>query len=377
METREPKKGRGVPKETPAQNSIADLARALAAYCPAPDGARVPDALARRGFFAAGMVEQIRIMAETAVELVDSCGGAAAVIDALAASPAEKVRGVAAFAVPIVYAGDLDAQLKGLRFTGALDGTWPRELSVTTLHNLIIAHGVEAVLPRVRGWIADPDPAVRRLVVEAFRPRGVMLAHIDELKRDPAPLKALLEPLLDDESDYVRKAVANNLNDIAKTNPDTVLAWAGAWLTPDASEARRWIINRGLRTLVNDGHPAALKLLGYAPAAMLRVTWLEGTPQRVAINQLLPFAFDVHNPSRADVPVILVLLMDEPGKGDARRRRRYRLWQGVVKAGETRSVQKRIHFVDMTRQLREPGTYRLTVTVNGETLASREMLFAR
>ncbi len=377
METREPKKSQGVPKETRAQNSIAALHSALAERLPQVAWAGLGAELERRGFFEASMTQQIRLMAETAVDWAGVAYDKAAVIEALAASPAEKVRGVAAFVVPIVYADDLRGQLQGLYFTGALEGTWPHELSAAGLHNLIIRYGVTTVLARVGDWTQDPNPATRRMVVEAFRPRGIMLPHIDALKQNPAPLKTLLEPLLDDESDYVRKAVANNLNDVSKDNPDAVLAWARAWLTPDASKARRWIITRGLRTLVEEGNPAALQLLNYAPAASLNVVWKDGAPPGIQINQLLPFELDISNPANAEASVIVLLIMDEPGKGDGRRTSKYQLWKGTLKAGETKQISKRVHFIDLTTRRREPGVYRLTVAVNGEPLETRTLTFAR
>jgi 3-methyladenine DNA glycosylase AlkC len=377
METKEPKKGQGVPKETPAQNNIAALQSSLAQQFPqlAWDGLRAE--LEARDFFEAGMQQQVHLMAEVSIDLLGSEREAAALVSALSRSPVEKIRGVAAFAVPIVYAADLGQQLQGLYVTGALEGTWPRELSATTLHKLIIDHGVAEILPRVRPWLKDPEPAIRRLVVEAFRPRGVMLPHITELKEDPSPLKAVLEPLLDDEADYVRKAVANNVNDVSKDNPDRVLDWAQEWMTPDASKARQWIIARGLRTLVNEGHPTALRILGYTAPANLKVVWQGNTPQRVEINQLLPFEFEIVNRSDTEALINLLLWMDEPGKGKARRTSRYQLWKGRVPPGGSKHISKRIHFVDKRSQPRVSGVYRLKVTVNGEKLEERELTFQR
>ncbi len=377
IETRAPKKGQGVPKETPSRNSIADLQGVLARHFPHGAWGGMRGELERREFFAAGMQEQVRIMAEVAVALLGDETQHSMLISALSDSPVEKVRGVAAFAVPIVYAGDLERQLQGLYITGALEGTWPRELSATTLHHLIIAHGVDTVLPLVKSWINDPDPAIRRLVVESFRPRGVMLPHIGELKQDPSPLKALLEPLLDDEVDYVRKAIANNLNDVSRDKPELVLAWAEEWMTPEASKERRWIISRALRTLVNAGHPTALGILGFAPPSALKVTWKDTTPSQVALNQLIPFEFEVVNHSDTEGGVILLLVMDEPGKGTARRTSTYQIWKGKLKPGGAKRVSKRIHFIDKSSRPKEPGTYRLIATVNGARLEERTMDFER
>ena len=377
MERRKPKKGEGVPRETRERNNLAALQAALQSHFPDMSWDELPARLEDAGFFEAGMSAQVRMMAEVALDMLPPGSEPAGVIAALAASPVQKIRGVAAVAVPLVHPDDLERQLRSLWFTSAIEGIWPRELSNSVLHDLVIAHGFDAVFSRVALWLEDPEPALRRVVAEAFRPRGVMMPHIGELKDDPAPLQPLLEALLDDPSDYVRKAVANNINDVSKDNPDVALAWCREWSTPDATEERRWIITRGLRTLVDSGYPEALRLLGYAQAGALALEWITGPPPAVEINQLLPFEFDVHNPTDADAQIILRLLLDEPGKGSNRRKSTYQLWKGVVSAGATKRIGKRIHFVDKNRQPKESGEYRLVVTLNGEVVAERTMIFER
>jgi 3-methyladenine DNA glycosylase AlkC len=377
METRKPQKGEGVPKETPSRNSIAALESILVQHFPNQSWKGLKSELEKRNFFAVGMQEQVRLMAQVAVELSESQRNGGALITALSGSPVEKIRGVAAFVVPLLYPNDLQKQLEWLRFTGALEGTWPRELSAVILHNLAIQHGVETILPRVYEWIKDANPATRRLVTEAFRPRGVMLAHLNDLKEDPSPLKKILEPLLDDPSDYVQKSVANNLNDISKDNPAIVLNWTREWNTPEATKQRHWILARALRTLIDEGHPAALKLLGYAATPNLKVTWQDNTPRQIKINQFLPCDVEIVNLNKGEAGAVALLLMDEPGKGEARRKSTYQIWKGKIKAGETKSIIKRIHFVDKNSQPRVEGLYRLSVTINGKKLEEREMVFTR
>jgi 3-methyladenine DNA glycosylase AlkC len=376
-EIREPKRGLGVPKETRERNSIIDLQEALDAGYPAVDWDRLTRLLDGNGFFDAGMQQQVRIMAQTVVGMLPDGQFRSRVIPTLAASKDEKIRGVAAFAVPVIYRGDQKSQIRELYLTGALEGTWPRELSATILHNLIIDYGVAAIKAEVREWTADPDPAVRRLVAESFRPRGVMLAHIAELKDDPSPLHDLLQPLLDDESDYVQKAVANNLNDISKDNPSVLLRWAQEWMTPPVSAERGWIMNRALRSLVGEGNEEALRLLGFTPPSLVRVTWDDGPPSEVAINQLIPFKFAVANLSSDIAQVILILHMDEPGKGKNWRQSRYHLWRGTIAADVVKQVSKTIHFVDKSRQPKEEGVYRLMVTLNGRSIEERSFVFSR
>ena len=60
---------------------------------------------------------------------------------------------------------------------------------------------------------------------------------------DPAPVLPILEALKSDPEEYVRRSVANNLNDIAKDHPDTVAGIAKRWLVrldrPAAAGASR------------------------------------------------------------------------------------------------------------------------------------------
>jgi 3-methyladenine DNA glycosylase AlkC len=374
---RQPKKGAGVPKETRQRNSIPDLQQALQEGYPEVGWDTLPDRLDANGFFEAGMQQQVWIMAETAAGMLPKDQSSRGLLPALAASKTERIRGVSAFAVPVIFPDDWKSQVRELYLTGSLEGTWPRELSATVLHNLIIEHGVAPILAEVKEWNSSPDPALRRLVAESFRPRGVMLAHIAELKHDPSPLHNLLQPLLDDESDYVRKAVANNLNDISKDSASILLGWVKEWVTPPLSDERLWIMNRALRTLVNEGNHEALRLLGYAVPELVHVTWQEGPPVGVEINQLISFKVSVANLSKDNVQVIAILHMDEPGKGKSRRQSRFHLWRGTITSGAVKHVSKTIHFVDKSRQPKEKGEYHLTLAINGRPIEERTFVFRR
>ena len=71
---------------------------------------------------------------------------------------------------------------------------------------------------------------------------------IPQLKKDPSPILPLLENLKADESLFVRKSVANNLNDIAKDHPDLVAKLVKSWKGHRAETD--WIISASrLRTV--------------------------------------------------------------------------------------------------------------------------------
>ena len=133
-----------------------------------------------------------------------------------------------------------------------------------------LIHHEAATLARLRQWTDDPDPNVRRLVSEGTRPRLPWAPRLPAFIADPAPVLELLELLRDDPSEYVRRSVANNLNDISKDHPDDVVDVAGRWWA-DGDEPRRRLVRHALRTLVKRGDPAALDVLGHVGADHLVV----------------------------------------------------------------------------------------------------------
>ena len=111
-------------------------------------------------------------------------------------------------------------------------------------------------------WASDDNHHVRRLVSEGIRPRLPWTSQLPDFIADPSPVLDMLELLKNDESQYVQKSVANNLNDITKDHPDLVLERLTRW-NQNASDGTRWIIRHALRPLIKQGDPAALALLGY------------------------------------------------------------------------------------------------------------------
>lgn len=133
-------------------------------------------------------------------------------------------------------------------------------------------------------WTADPDENVRRLASEGSRPRLPWGLRLASLVRDPAPTLGILEALKDDPSLFVRKSVANHLNDITKDHPDWVLDRLEAW---DLSQPRlRWIAKHACRTLIKRGHPRALKLFGFGKKPEVTAAFTASPAELVLGNRL-------------------------------------------------------------------------------------------
>ncbi|MFC4304348.1 DNA alkylation repair protein [Cohnella boryungensis] len=119
---------------------------------------------------------------------------------------------------------------------------------------------LEDTIDQLRQWSRDANPHVRRLVSEGTRPRLPWAKRIHVIKGDPANNLALLERLWDDPSFYVRKSVANHLNDLTKDYKEITLNWLNNRLEYEGKH-RTWMIRHSLRSLTKSGDHAAIALL--------------------------------------------------------------------------------------------------------------------
>ena len=226
-------------------------------------------------------------------------------------------------------------------------------------------HHTGATLARLREWTTDPSEHPRRLVSEGTRPRLPWAPRLKRFQDDPAPVIDLLELLKDDESEYVRRSVANNLNDIAKDHPDLVVEVAERWWT-DADDNRRRLIRHGLRTLIKAGHPGALAVLGYGPDSPLAVRSVAVTPDVVAIGGKISVVAALHNPTdqpQAGLIDLRVHFVKANGQTSPK------VFKGAeieVPPGETATVAKTISVKQHSTRTHYPGHHLVELLVNGD-----------
>ena len=136
-----------------------------------------------------------------------------------------------------------------------------------------------------------PSEHVRRWCSEGVRSRLPWGMKLRALVADPTPIWPILEKLKDDPEIYVRRSVANNLNDIAKDHPDLVVARCRKWKQkPNAN--RDWLIRHALRSLIKDGHSGALELVGFGPPKKLSAR-LSIKPSKIRVGEHVLLEADV------------------------------------------------------------------------------------
>lgn len=224
----------------------------------------------------------------------------------------------------------------------------------------------EATLERLMQWTCDPSEHVRRLVSEGSRPRLPWASRLPAFQRDPSPVLALLERLKDDPALYVRRSVANNLNDIGKDHPAILADTASAWLKGAAPE-RRWIVQHALRTAVKHGEPGALAALGFGASADVLIGQPSIAPQRAVIGGTIAVAFDVTNSTGKPQRVLVDFAVHYIKANGKSRAKVFKLKTLNLAAYDTQSVGKQVSLAEMTTRKHYPGLHRVEVILNGRS----------
>ena len=185
---------------------------------------------------------------------------------------------------------------------------------------------------------------------------------------------ALLDRLKDDPELYVRRSVANNLNDIGKDHPEVLVRTAQAWMK-GASEERKWLIGHALRSAVKRGDAGALRVLGFGDATDLSVRDAQVQPQRVAMGGTVTIAFEVVNTGGQQRRVMVDFCIHYVKANGSTSPKVFKLKALDLSPGDSVHVEKRISVADMSTRKHYAGTHAVDALLNGqvERLGSFEL----
>ncbi|TMV49461.1 DNA alkylation repair protein [Paenibacillus mesophilus] len=215
-------------------------------------------------------------------------------------------------------------------------------------------------------WAADPNEHVRRLASEGCRPRLPWAMALNEFKDDPSPVLELLELLKEDSSEYVRRSVANNLNDISKDHPGLVMKTARRWY--GRHPHTDWIVRHACRSLLKRCDPETLRFFGFVPAERISVVGLTLSAEEVSIGGAFTAAFRIVNSGDSSSLLRIEYAIDFVKANGSRSRKLFKLSEKEYDPGET-PVRFNHRFEQLTTRKHYPGEHALAIIVNGEQLS--------
>ncbi|MEM6319988.1 MAG: DNA alkylation repair protein [Bacteroidota bacterium] len=231
----------------------------------------------------------------------------------------------------------------------------------------------EKTLAILAKWAKDENPHVRRLVSEGSRPYLPWGKKLPYFEKQPQLTLDLLELLKDDDSEYVRRSVANHLNDHAKKHGDLVVETLKRWQSEGTNKDKNRMIKHALRTLLKRGHPGALEILGYKKGAKVVVENFQ-IDKEITVGEQLNFSFDVRSTAEVTQPLMIDYVIYYQKANGGLAPKVFKLTTKNLAAGATLSFQKKQSFKVITTRKFHLGLHQLAIQVNGAELAKMDFM---
>ena len=215
---------------------------------------------------------------------------------------------------------------------------------------------------QLKKWAHSKNYHHRRLASEGCRPRLPWASALNDLKKDPGPIIPILELLKDDAELYVRKSVANNLNDISKDHPDLVLELVSAWKGNSAETD--WIIKHACRTLLKQGRPDVLRLFGFSSPTAIQSSPLSLDCDSIRIGESIVFSSKIRTQKKALGKLRLEYIVHFVKKNGSTSSKVFQISERVHAARDF-TCEKRHNFSDLSTRKHYPGIHRIELRING------------
>jgi 3-methyladenine DNA glycosylase AlkC len=229
-------------------------------------------------------------------------------------------------------------------------------------------------LTQFSDWVNDDCEHVRRLVSEGTRPRLPWGLQLKQFVKAPQPNLPLLTALKSDDSLYVRRSVANHLNDIAKDHPDVVIELCKQWQQTASNKTARerinWVIKHATRTLVKNGHPDVFTLLGYKKA-QVNIEKFNLETQEVEMGKTLIFGFDIISTINKPQRLIVDFALHFIKANGQQKAKVFKLKVVELNELDTITLTKNFSFKAISTRKYYVGDHKVELLINGKSVAEK------
>jgi 3-methyladenine DNA glycosylase AlkC len=226
---------------------------------------------------------------------------------------------------------------------------------------------LKRALAIMKVWSRDDSDAVRRLASEGSRPRLPWSFRLDAILADPSLAAPILENLRSDASLYVRKSVANHLNDVTKSHPEWVLDRLATWPIENAHTA--WIAKRALRSLIKAGNGRALAVIGAGGVPDVKVSKFAVTPRQVTLGERVTLSFDLASKCPESQRLVIDYRMHYVKKSGVTAAKVFKLKELTLDGGQKVAIERTQNIRDFTTRVHYAGRHDVEILVNGVCLA--------
>ena len=221
----------------------------------------------------------------------------------------------------------------------------------------------QAMMKQMLRWSKSKDHHIRRLASEGCRPRLPWAMALPTLKKNPTDILPVLENLKEDPSEYVRKSVANNLNDISKDNPTIVIDLAKRWI--GKTTHTDWIVKHACRTLLKQGNQEIMQLFGFGSIQKIKITNFKVLSPFVKIGEYMAFRFELINMDKVASKIRLEYGLYYQKANGTLSKKVFMISEKSYPAGVPVAIHRRQSFKLISTRKFHPGLHRVALIVNG------------
>jgi len=218
----------------------------------------------------------------------------------------------------------------------------------------------QATMAQMQIWAKSDNHHVRRLASEGCRPRLPWAIALHQFKENPHEILLILEMLKDDSSSYVRKSVANNINDISKDNPLIVKELTKSWIGRDKN--RDALLKHGCRTLLKSSDREILNLFGFNEPDRVQLENFQISPS-VKMGEELAFSFSL-NSEKSLGKIRVEYAIDFLRQNEKYNSKVFKISEGVFNQNE-KFISKKYSFKPITTRVYYKGHHKLSIIING------------
>jgi len=219
-------------------------------------------------------------------------------------------------------------------------------------------------------WAEDKDCHVRRLASEGSRPRLPWSFKLDEVIKDPKVTRLILEKLKADAELYVKKSVANHLNDISKDNTDYMLNLINTWDKTNPHTA--WIIKHASRTLIKKGHAGSLAVFDFEKNVKVGLKNFKLNKSKIKLGEELEFSFDLSSLKNKPQKLVIDYVIHYAKKSGGQAPKVFKLKEFNLPPKQNIHISKKQRFQDFTTRKHYTGRHSVEIMVNGKSLGEKQ-----
>ncbi|PNB70542.1 DNA alkylation repair protein [Pseudomonas sp. GW456-E7] len=227
---------------------------------------------------------------------------------------------------------------------------------------------LEGSLKLMHDWSLDDNEHVRRLASEGCRPRLPWSFRLEPVQADPTLAAKILDNLKADTSLYVRKSVANHLNDITKDHPDWVLDLIEGWSLDNRHTA--WIARHALRSLIKQGNQRALAIIGAGGKPEVEIVDVKVEPPVIGLGEKITLSFAIRSTVESSQRLVIDYAIDYVKANGSTSAKVFKLKALTLPGNASEVVSRGQQIKELTTRRHYAGRHAVHVMVNGERLAS-------